>query len=145
MRSVPPFRLSLALRVFLFLLFARQASAQFYNGYEMEFGKNRVQYDDRFWTFMKFKNFDTYYYLGGLELAAFTGRTADKDLEEIEKLFDYKLDGRIQFIIYNKLSEAKQTNIGLETEETANNNISCTSPATTRNFTGRSGPASPGC
>ena len=33
---------------------------------------------------------DTYYYLGGLELAAFTGRTADKDLEEIEKLFDYK-------------------------------------------------------
>ena len=32
----------------LFLLFARQASAQFYNGYEMEFERNRVQYDDRF-------------------------------------------------------------------------------------------------
>ncbi len=101
--------------------FALNSSAQFYNGYEMQFGKNRVQYDDRFWSFMKFKNFDTYYYLGGLELAAFTGRTADKDLEEIEKLFDYKLDGRVQFIIYNKLSEAKQTNIGLETEELANN------------------------
>ena len=37
--------------------------------------------------------------------------------EEIEKLFDYKLDGRIQFIIYNKLGDAKQSNIGLETEE----------------------------
>ena len=97
------------------------ASAQFYNGYEMQFGKNRVQYDERFWSFMKYKNFDTYYYLGGLDLAAFTGRTADKDLEEIEHLFDYKLDGRIQFIIYNKLSEAKQTNIGLETDDLNNN------------------------
>ncbi|REK05024.1 MAG: hypothetical protein DWQ39_07375 [Bacteroidetes bacterium] len=95
--------------------------AQFYSGYEMQFGKNRVQYDERFWSFMKYKNFDTYYYLGGLELAAFTGRTADKDLEEIEKLFDYKLDGRIIFIIYNKLSDAKQSNIGLETDQLNNN------------------------
>ncbi|HNS13493.1 MAG TPA: hypothetical protein PKM97_12830, partial [Bacteroidia bacterium] len=70
---------------------------------------------------MKFKKFDTYYYLGGLELAAFTGRTADQHLEEIEELFDYKLDGRIQFIIYNKLSDAKQSNIGLQTDETNNN------------------------
>src|SRR6185295_15233670 len=55
------------------------------------------------------------------ELAIFTGRTAEADLEEIEKLLDYKLDGRIQFIIYNKLSDAKQSNIGLETDENANN------------------------
>lgn len=87
----------------------------------MTFGKNRVQYDERFWSFMKWKNFDTYYYLGGLELASYTGRTADKDLEEIEKLLDYKLDGRIQFLIYNKLSDAKQSNIGLETEDNTNN------------------------
>ena len=83
----------------------------------MQFGKNRVQYDDRFWSFMKYKNYDTYFYLGGIDLAAYTGRVADKDLEEIEKLFDYKLDGRIQFIIYNKLSDAKQTNIALETDD----------------------------
>ncbi len=87
----------------------------------MQFGKNRVQYDDRFWSFMKYKNYDTYFYLGGIDLAAYTGRVADKDLEEIEKLFDYKLDGRIQFIIYNKLSDAKQTNIALETDDQSNN------------------------
>lgn len=123
------FRTPLVLRPFFFflsclpafLLLSLPSNAQFYNGYEMQFGKNRVQYDDRFWSFMKYKNFDTYYYLGGLDLAAFTGRTADKDLEEIEKLFDYKLDGRIQFIIYNKLSDAKQTNIGLETDGLKNN------------------------
>lgn len=110
--------------VLVLLFFSRNADAQFYNGYQMDFGKNRVQYDDgRFWSFMKFVHFDTYFYKGGLELAGFTGRTADVELERIEKLLDYKLDGRIQFIIYNKLSEAKQTNIGLETEESVNNNI----------------------
>jgi hypothetical protein len=107
---------------FLILFFsAGKSFSQFYNGYQMTFGKNRVQYDERFWSFMKWKNFDTYYYLGGLELATYTGRTADRDLEEIEKLLDYKLDGKIQFIIYNKLSDAKQSNIGLETEDNTNN------------------------
>lgn len=104
-------------------LFPLIAGAQFYNGYQMDFGKNRVQYDDeRFWMFMKFPRYDTYYYVGGIELASFVGRTAEEDLQKIEKLLDYKLDGRLQFIIYNKLSEAKQTNIGLETEESTNNN-----------------------
>jgi len=104
-----------------FVFSISKSSGQFYNGYEMQFGKNRVQYDDRFWSFMKWKYFDTYFYLGGIDLASFVGRNAEKDLAEIEKLFDYKLDGKIQFIIYNKLSEAKQTNIGLETDESENN------------------------
>lgn len=106
----------------LFLSLTQSARSQFYNGYSMQFGKNRVQYDERFWSFFRFKNFDTYFYLGGVELASFVGRSAQQDLEEIERLFDYKLDGRIQFIIYNKLSEAKQSNIGLQTDDIGNNN-----------------------
>jgi hypothetical protein len=105
----------------LLILSCSHISAQFYNGYDMTFGKNRIQYDDRFWQFMRFKNFDTYYYLGGLDIAAYVARVADEDLAEIEKLFDYKLDGRLQFVIYNKLSEAKQSNITLETDEIVNN------------------------
>src|SRR5689334_14049666 len=112
--------LCLYFAAFLLLSFYN-SSAQFYNGYQMTFGKNRVQYEQRFWSFYKWKSFDTYFYLGGQELAIFTGRTAEADLEEIEKLLDYKLDGRIQFVIYNKLSDAKQSNIGLETEETMGN------------------------
>jgi len=110
--------------VFSFLVFCLSfysAQGQFYNGYQMTFGKNRVQYEQRFWSFYKWKSFDTYFYLGGQELAIFTGRTAEGDLEEIEKLLDYKLDGRIQFVIYNKLSDAKQSNIGLETEDATGN------------------------
>src|SRR5689334_11966945 len=120
-------RISISQRIFLVrrlffgilvFLFSLSVNAQFYNGYQMQFGKNRVQYEQRFWSFYKWKNFDTYFYLGGQEIAIFTGRSADADLEEIEKLLDYKLDGRVQFIIYNKLSDAKQSNIGLQTDET---------------------------
>lgn len=94
---------------------------QFYNGTQMSFGKNRVQYNDFEWKFMQFKRYDTYYYKGGKELAEFTGRTADKEMNEIEKLFDYSSDERVQFIIFNKLSDLKQTNIGLESETQLNN------------------------
>jgi hypothetical protein len=87
----------------------------------MTFGKNRVQFEQRFWSFYKWKSFDTYFYLGGQELAIFTGRTAEADLEEIERILDYKLDGRIQFVIYNKLGDAKQSNIGLETDDPTGN------------------------
>jgi hypothetical protein len=107
--------------VFALLFSLIKIQAQFYNGYQMTFGKNRVQYEQRFWNFYKWQSFDTYFYLGGQELAIFTGRTAAADLDEIEKLLDFKLDGRIQFIMYNKLSDAKQSNIGLETEDNSSN------------------------
>ncbi|MEO8149727.1 MAG: hypothetical protein ABI723_18960 [Bacteroidia bacterium] len=87
----------------------------------MSFGKNRVQYTDFEWTFYQFKRFDTYFYKGGKELAEFTGRTADGEIEEIEKLFDYNTDGRLQFMIFNKLSDLKQSNIGLDAEYQLNN------------------------
>jgi len=97
------------------------AQAQFYQGSQMTFGKNRVQYNEFYWTFYRFKNFDTYFYIGGQELAAFVGKTADAEIAEIEKLLDYRTEGRLQFIIYNKLSDLKQTNIGLETSELQTN------------------------
>ena len=103
------------------LLFTGQVHAQFYNGTQMQFGKNRVQYDERFWSFYRHKNFEAYYYVGGKELAEYTGSVAGKDIEEIEKLFDYALEGKIQYIIYNKLSDAKQSNIGLQSDDVQNN------------------------
>ena len=101
----------------VFMVVVTPGRAQFTRGVQMNFGKNRVQYNDFLWTFYRFKNFDTYFYLGGQELAIYTGRTADADIAEIEKLFDYRINGRFQFMIYNRLTDLKQTNIGLEGEE----------------------------
>lgn len=115
-------RLSISLRktlplLLLSLIPLQELKAQFTRGVQMNFGKNRVQYNDFLWTFYRFKNFDTYYYLGGQELAVYAGRTADAEIEQLEKLFDYRINGRFQLIIYNRLSDLKQTNIGLEGEE----------------------------
>ena len=95
------------------LLVAGEIRAQFYNGLQMEFGKNRIQYKEFLWQSMKFERFDTYFYLGGKELAIFTAEAAQKNIEELEKLFDYTIDDKIQFIIYNKLSDFRQSNIGI--------------------------------
>jgi hypothetical protein len=94
---------------------------QFYNGHQMTFGKNRVQYNDFYWTYLRYERFDIYYNEFGKPLAEYTAEYADKELLRIESLFDYNLDRRVIFIVYNKLSDFRQSNIGLVTGKADNN------------------------
>ncbi len=87
--------------------------AQFYNGSQLTFGKNRVQYTDFLWTYFRFDKFDTYFYLNGKELATYTAEYADKHIKEIETDLQSTLEEKVQFIIFNNLSDLKQSNIGL--------------------------------
>lgn len=89
------------------------ASAQFYNGSQLTFGKNRVQYGEFLWQYYRFNKFDTYFYQGGLELAQYTCRYADTHIREIESILQSSLEEKIQFIVFNTLSDLKQSNIGL--------------------------------
>lgn len=89
-------------------------------GTQTEFGKNRVQYKDFQWFFYRSPHFDTYYYKDGKELAAMVGKIAEQNLKEIEDILDYKLEGRIKILSYNKLSDLKQTNLGLVTDQQQN-------------------------
>jgi hypothetical protein len=114
-------KISIILILSIGLLKTSHSGAQFYQGYQTNFGKNRVQYNEFYWTFYRFTNFDTYFYVGGKELATFVGKSADKEIEEIEKIFDYRVNGRLQFMIYNKYSDLRQTNIGLEGDEVTGN------------------------
>lgn len=103
------------------LLFASIMQGQFYYGSQQEFGKNRVQYDDpRLWTWYKFERFDCYFYKNGKEIAEYICREAASQIKEIEKLFDYNLDEKIMFVVYNKQSEFRQSNLGLVSEEQTN-------------------------
>lgn len=97
-----------------FMLFP-EAEGQFYNGLQMPFGKNRVQYFDYYWSYYRFENFDCYFNEYGRDLAQFTADYAMKKLDEIEDFFDYTLEKRLIFIIYNKNNEYRQSNIGLVT------------------------------
>ena len=102
---------------FIFPLFT---SAQFYSGMQLDFGKNRVQYDDFFWTFYRYEKFDVYFYLGGKQLANFASEYTYKYLKEIEIKLDFEADDKMQLIVYNKLSDFKQSNIGYINNESYN-------------------------
>ncbi|MFH0893879.1 MAG: hypothetical protein V2A54_05540 [Bacteroidota bacterium] len=107
--------------VLLFALFFHgDAKAQFYSGSQMSFGKNRVQYNDLYWSFFRYDRFDTYCYLGGKNLAVYTSQLANRIIEETEKFLDYNTEGRFQFIVYNRMSDLKQTNVGLISDEQYN-------------------------
>lgn len=104
-----------------FALVSHSLQAQFYNGTQTFFGKNRVQYDDFEWQFYRFKEFETYFYTGGKQLAQHTAYYANQKIPQLEEQLDFYLGERIQFIIYNKQAHFRQSNIGLNTQ--ANFNI----------------------
>ncbi len=89
--------------------------AQFYNGHQMSFGKNRVQYEDFDWFFMRYDKFDTYFYTGGKELAETVTEMAYQEIENMSSRLDYQLNQRLIFVVYHNLSDFRQSNIGLQT------------------------------
>ena len=96
------------------------ANAQFYNGSNMTFGKNRVQYGEFLWTFYKFDDFDTYFYLNGKELAIYLSKYATEEIPIIEQKMGASLDNKIQFLVFNNLTDLKQSNIGLSQNDDYN-------------------------
>lgn len=114
------FRVVMICLLAFFSIFFSSLQAQFYNGMQMSFGKNRVQFKEFQWTFYKYDNYDIYFYLGGKELAQYTARYMEENLEEIEDQLDTSLDDKMQFIIYNTLTDLKQSNIGLVQNESYN-------------------------
>ena len=99
----------------ILLLQIALAKGQFYNGLQMTFGKNRVQYNSFYWQYFRYPKFDTYFNEHGRDLALYTEWVANHEIERIEKLLDYTLEKRIIFLVYNKLSDFRQSNIGLVT------------------------------
>lgn len=87
--------------------------AQFYNGSNMTFGKNRVQYRDFLWTYYKYPDFNVYFYRNGKKLAQFVAEYAHEKIPEIESRMGTNLSKNIKFIVFNNLTDLKQSNIGL--------------------------------
>ncbi len=103
--------------IILTLMPALPAAGQFYNGMQMTFGKNRVQYRDFFWNYFRFEDIDCYYNEFGREVAEYACTVAEKKLNEVEDYFDYSLNKRLIIIVYNKKNDFRQSNIGLISAE----------------------------
>ena len=111
------------IRLLLVLLFAGTTcwvNAQFYNGMNMEFGKNRIQWKDFHWSFYKYENFDVYYYQGGKELADHVLNYAKDAIPEMEKKFGSRFGNKVQFLVFNSLGDLKQSNLNNDEEDTGN-------------------------
>ncbi|MBO4244251.1 MAG: hypothetical protein J5882_04240 [Bacteroidales bacterium] len=109
----------IAALLFIFASFAAQA--QFYNGHQMNFGQNRVQYSEFQWFYYRYPQFDTYYYQQGKDLAQYVSDRALEVIPEMEKFFGRKMQKRIIFLVYNRLTEFRQSNIGLQTQDISTN------------------------
>lgn len=92
---------------------ALPATAQFYSGSQQEYGKNRVQYQDFLWQQYRFKGMEVFFYKEGRDLARYVAQAAIVHQKELEKRFDFVLDERLQFIVYNSLTDFRQSNIGI--------------------------------
>ncbi len=94
--------------------------AQFFYGIRQEYGKNRVQYNDFDWVFLRFDAFDVYFYRGNEELAENVAKLTHKNLPQIENYLDAPLDERIQILVFNNLSDLKQSNVNSSEEDDYN-------------------------
>jgi len=98
-----------------FSFLAIKGNAQFYNGHQMSFGKNRVQYDEFTWSYYRLDRYDVFYYEDGRNLAEYTVKYAEQSMSRLERFFGYKIEQRVQFLVFNRLSDFRQSNIGLIT------------------------------
>ncbi len=97
-----------------FLVFLLQIQSIWGQGILTPFGQNRVQHTRFEWSFLRSENFDAFFYSGGKELANYSIRTAEENLQNLEKAIDHRLTTRVEVICYNNLSDFKQSNFGLE-------------------------------
>lgn len=97
-----------------------QVNAQFFYGLTQDFGKNRVQFDEFDWVFYRYERFDIYFYRGNDELASQVSRLTDKTLVRIENFLDAPLDDRVQILVFNNLSDLKQSNVNSNKDEDYN-------------------------
>ncbi len=105
----------------LILCIIKICEAQFYSGHQMSFGKNRVQYYQFNWQSIRFDDYDIYYNDSGEELAKYTKIYLDTYIPEIESIFGYTLNNRFIVVLYNNLSDFRQSNIGLVTGNVQSN------------------------
>ncbi|HKK88352.1 MAG TPA: hypothetical protein VJ917_05850, partial [Saprospiraceae bacterium] len=81
-----------------------------------EFGKNRVQYHERFedWSYYESDHFISYWYGNGRNTAEEAARIAEEEIGQIERIIEYRLKEKIDLVVYNDLTDLHQSNIGAE-------------------------------
>jgi len=86
---------------------------QFYNGSNLTFGQNRVQYQKMNWYFYRNNRCDVYFYPKGKTAAQYVLKYGNEEIERFEQTFGMGLSEKIQFVFYANFSDFKESNVGL--------------------------------
>ena len=93
---------------------------QFHDGSNVEFGKNRVQYQSFDWQYFPIDGAEVYYYQGGKALASHVVIDAPRWIKDVEELLDRTIEKPLQFLVFNKQEDFRQSNIGGSSTEDEN-------------------------
>lgn len=102
---------------FAMLFIINSTEAQFYNGSNVSFGKNRVQYQQQNWEYFRTAQYDVYFYPNSKALAEYTMQQAPQIIEEIERMLNYTATKKIQFIVYNTQSDFRESNFAYDNDD----------------------------
>lgn len=111
---------TLQIATILLVMMGLSGNAQFYNGSNLTFGKNRVQYQQLNWYFYKNSRCDVYFYPKSKEISKYVLKYGNEEIEALEETFGYGLTEKVQFIVYATFSDFKESNAGLINENLYN-------------------------
>lgn len=108
--------MTFTIRSLVFILLLIKGLDGFAQAIDTEFGKNRVQFSDKFkyWNKYESDNFIVLWYGKNRYLAQSAIQMAEYDHTEIRKLIEHRMNDKIEIIVYADLADLKQTNIGTE-------------------------------
>lgn len=102
------------------LAYSSSSNAQYYTGSNIEFGQNRVQYNEFFWQSFDFERFKVFFYADGKNHAIYAAKSAHRNLKELEGMLDFQLSDKIEILVFNSQSQFQQSNIGLRNDNNTN-------------------------
>ncbi len=106
------FRITIPKKLFFFGILFSLAYYPVIQAQYVNFGKNRVQYQQFEWRFIQSKHFDVYYYGDkNYELAEFAAKSIESAYQQLSEDFQHEIVSRIPLIIYDSHNDFSQTNV----------------------------------
>ncbi len=99
---------------FLFLLIFVCAESSAQTTSQTSFGKNRVQYHNKFdgWQLYETANFVTYWFGDARNIAQSALQTAELDFAGVQQMLEHQMSDKIEMLVFSDITDLKQSNIG---------------------------------
>ncbi|WP_033317013.1 WD-40-like repeat-containing protein [Pontibacter roseus] len=101
----------------LFLLCLTLGQSVYAQPNTQTFGRSRIQYKNFDWKLYSTQNFNIYFYAGGDQAARNAAEYAERELRRITSFVGYYPYSKITIIVYNSVTDLKQSNIGLQRDQ----------------------------